>query len=147
VQIGGGPSHALLAQQHRTTHQQRRGYVKPLLLTRRHSALNPRHVYREAVAQPSPGSRSAPWDRCCPQVWPTLKGFDKAGLTLSNPYRVVKEVYLSLSPRVHCATLGCVVQPLRGKNEEERITVVVVIRAHSLTTVLRPWNQGSTEKR
>jgi hypothetical protein len=48
-------------------------------------------------------------------VQSTLKGLDKAGLTLSNPFRVGKEVYRSLSPRVRCATLGCVVQPLRGK--------------------------------
>jgi hypothetical protein len=44
---------------------------------------------------------------------------DKAEFTLSNPFRVGKEEYLSLFPRVRCATLGCVVQPLRGKNEEE----------------------------
>jgi hypothetical protein len=76
--------------------------------------VDPRLIYREAVAQHSPGSRSAPWDSFGPQVRPTLKGLDKAGLTLSNPFRVGKEVYRSLSPRVRCATLGCVVQPLRG---------------------------------
>jgi hypothetical protein len=95
--------------------------------------LNPRHVYREAVAQHSPGSRSAPWDSIGPQVRPTLKGLDNVSLTLSNPFRVGKEDYLPHSPRVRCATLGCVVQPLRGKNEEERNTFIEVILAHSLT--------------
>jgi hypothetical protein len=84
-------------------------------------------LYREAVAQHSPGSRSAPWDSFALQVRPTLKGLDRAGLTLSNPFRVVKEVFLSLFPRVRCATLGCVVQPLRGKSEEEQIIIVKVI--------------------
>jgi hypothetical protein len=40
---------------------------------------------REAVAQHSPGSRSAPWDSFGLHVRPTLKGLDKTGLTLSNP--------------------------------------------------------------
>ena len=63
-------------------------------------------LYPEGVALHSPGSRSAPWESVPPRS-STPKG-------LYNPFGV-EVCGVGPGPRVRCATLGCGVQPLRGR--------------------------------
>src|SRR5688572_26394311 len=88
--------------------------------------------YAEGVTQHSPGSRSAPWVEGPALTSRTLKGFYKAPFscrcaTLSG----LTEIVVARLPRVRCATLGCVVQPLRGKERRgftlTELLVVVMI--------------------
>jgi hypothetical protein len=76
--------------------------------------------YCEAVEQDSLGSRSASQEMSENQ-WDTLKAYDKSALTRrrQKPQRLVERFQRSVDdgksfPRVRCATLGYLVEPLRG---------------------------------
>src|SRR5262249_37714496 len=72
-------------------------------------------LYREAVAQHSPGSRSAPRGPGPVPTGSTPKGLDTEGAACVQPLRGRSTGEGRRFPGGRCATPGCAVQPIRGR--------------------------------
>src|SRR5437763_1852097 len=97
----------------------------------------------KGVAQPSPGSRSAPWGaRVAPDLYPA--GVAQGRACLVQPLRG-RSAWGRLRPRVRCATLGWVVQRLRREDETPCCSIMRQGLLHCLAgTVEQPFQRFLT---